>query len=334
MRPAPPLLETYEEARLLLEAKGWGIAKAAEHLSELPEMARFHISHPKMSKRTAPGSKFPIEPEVAAAVEGMETRVGYERQTEIIIRGLLALHGDPPIVDVDRLAADLRERLPASELALKLVEALEEKSGQRLTRLSQKLAERSANELTPKLAEVVEGLTPKVVEAVEALEEKASQRAARFFQPLAEKLGRVSWKQIAISAGSGALVGCFALLLAPFLPGRADAAAEPGPFVVIIPRPAADHSPAQVWFEPGALLAIGDPGGGPKRPAEQQVPTFTLPGQKVAPCDDELGQVAIYGNCWTRIADVKPPCGRLFRHEDSCYIPIAADPKKPVGPAP
>src|SRR4051812_12186053 len=31
------LLETYEEARLLLEAKGWGIAKAAEHLSELPE---------------------------------------------------------------------------------------------------------------------------------------------------------------------------------------------------------------------------------------------------------------------------------------------------------
>jgi hypothetical protein len=44
MRPTPRLLETYEEARLLLEAKGWGLAKAAEHLSELSELDRFNIS--------------------------------------------------------------------------------------------------------------------------------------------------------------------------------------------------------------------------------------------------------------------------------------------------
>ena len=103
MRSLPRLLETYEEARLLLEAKGWGLAKAAEHLSEMQEMARFHISQTKLSKKTTPGSKFPIEPEVTAAVQGMETRAGYEQQTEIITRGLFALHGDPPIVDVDRL---------------------------------------------------------------------------------------------------------------------------------------------------------------------------------------------------------------------------------------
>jgi hypothetical protein len=36
MNTLPPLLETYEEARLLLEAKGWVITKAAEHLSEMP----------------------------------------------------------------------------------------------------------------------------------------------------------------------------------------------------------------------------------------------------------------------------------------------------------
>src|SRR3954469_15905289 len=101
----------------------------------MPGLARFHISQAKLSKKTTPGSKFPIEPEVATAVQGMETRTGYERQMEIITRGLLALHGDPPIVDVDRLAAELREHLPAGELALKLVEALEEKVGQRLTRL-------------------------------------------------------------------------------------------------------------------------------------------------------------------------------------------------------
>jgi hypothetical protein len=73
---------------------------------------------------------------------------------------------------------------------------------------------------------------------------------------------------------------------------------------------------------------------GEKVPAEQQVPVRTLPGQKVAPCDAELGQVAINGNCWLRVADVKPPCGRLFRHGDACYTPIAADPKKLIGPAP
>jgi len=334
MRPLPRLLETYEEARLLLEAKGWGVAKAADHLFALPGLGGFNLSSSSFCRKTAPGTKFTIEPEVAAAVQGMETRVGYERQTDIITRGLLALHGEPPIVDVDRLAAELQERLPASELALKLVEALEEKSGQRLTRLSQKLAERSASELTPKLVEVVEGLTPKVVEAVEALEEKASQRAARFFQPLAEKLSWASWKQIAISAGSGALAACFALLLAPFLPGRADAAAEPGPLVVIVPAIAADYSSVSLWFEPGGLLAIGDPGGRPQRPAEQQVPRSTLPGQRVAPCDAEWGMEAIYGNCWVKSGSVRPPCGRLFRHGDACYIPVAADPKKPVGPAP
>src|SRR5258708_12720950 len=84
MRPLPRLLETYEEARLLLEAKGWGIAKAADHLSEMRGLARFHISHPKLSKRTAPGSKFPVEPEVAPAAEAMATRVAHDRHAVIL----------------------------------------------------------------------------------------------------------------------------------------------------------------------------------------------------------------------------------------------------------
>ncbi|HYV48717.1 MAG TPA: hypothetical protein VFA20_27855 [Myxococcaceae bacterium] len=325
----PRLLETYEEARLLLEAKGWGVSKAADHLFALPGLAGFNLSSSSFSRKTAPGSKFTIEPEVAAAVEGLETRVGFERQTEIIIRGLLALHGDPPIVDVDRLATELQERLPASEFALKLVEALEEKSGQRLTRLSQKLAERSASELTPKLVEAVGALAPKVVEAVEALEERASQRAARFFQQFAERFSRASWKQIAISAGSGALVGCLALAVAPLLPGRANAA-PPGPLMVMVFGPGADDAP--VRFDPGSLFPT--PARWGEKPLDQAVPKFTLPGQKVAPCDAEFGQVAINGNCWANQGDVKPPCGRLFRHGDKCYAPVAADPKKPVGPAP
>ena len=86
MRPVPRLLETYEEARLLLEAKGWGGEGGGAPRRDAG-LARFHISQAKLSKKTTPGSKFTIEPEVAEAVQGMETRAGYERQTEIITRG-------------------------------------------------------------------------------------------------------------------------------------------------------------------------------------------------------------------------------------------------------
>src|SRR3954463_8403482 len=112
----PPLLETYEEARLLLEAKGWGLAKAAEHLREMRELARFHISHPKLSNKTKPGSKFPIEPEVAAAVEGMQTWRGYERQTEIVAAGLRAAHADRPAA-----------RLPAVQRVFRFIRRLVER---------------------------------------------------------------------------------------------------------------------------------------------------------------------------------------------------------------
>src|SRR5689334_1518482 len=92
-----PLLETYEEARLLLEAKGWGVTKAAEYLSELPEMAPFHISHTKFSRKTTLGADKPIEPEVAAAVESLKTWPGYERKTDIVTKGLLARRGARPL---------------------------------------------------------------------------------------------------------------------------------------------------------------------------------------------------------------------------------------------
>ncbi len=148
----------------------------------------------------------------------METRIGYERQTEIVIAGLLALHGDPSIVDVGQVAADLRERLPASELAPKLVEALEQKAGQRA--------------------------------------------------PAKKRIGRAVWTRIAI-AGSGALVGCLAVLVAPLLPIRANAA-QPGPPVLIISATAADYSSVWLRFEPESVLA--GVAWGEKVPAEQQVP--------------------------------------------------------------
>ena len=60
-----------------------------------------------------------------------------------------------------------------------------------------------------------------------------------------------------------------------------------------------------------------------KRPLDQTVPFRTLPGQKVAPCNERWGEEAINGNCWVALADVKPPCdAALFRHGDKCYRPV------------
>jgi len=96
MEATLPLLESYEEARLLWVAKGWLLTKAALELAEKPELKPFNLTQPHLSRRTAPGSNLPIEPEVAAAVQGMKTWPGYERQAEIVTRGLLALHGTRP----------------------------------------------------------------------------------------------------------------------------------------------------------------------------------------------------------------------------------------------
>jgi hypothetical protein len=240
------LLETYEEARLLLEAKGWGIAKAADHLREMGELARFHISHSKLSLKTKPGAANPIEPEVAAAVEGLKTWIGHERQTEIVTAGLLAHHGTPPVPGV-----------PA----------------------------------------------------------KAHQRAWRFLRKLAQRLARASWRPVAVTAASGALVGCLVLLAA--------GVTRPGPLVVVLPGAGTDG--ATVSFDPRSLLDT--PAAWGEKPLDQPIPVKTLPGQKVAPCNAQWGEVTINGNCWTP-TDVKPPCGYLFRHGDRCYRPIAAEPTK------
>jgi serine/threonine protein kinase len=145
---------------------------------------------------------------------------------------------------------------------------------------------------------------------------------------------RLKLKGLGFLSASGAVGGLVvALLLLPvfFLLGRdllarALAAPPAGQLVLVVTNPVPGGSPA--WFEPESRLAMGEKV--PKRRYDQPVPTFTLPGQKVEPCDTGLGEVAIHGNCWAEMGAVKPPCGRIFRHEDKCYRPIAADPQKPV----
>src|SRR5204862_83057 len=65
-----------------------------------------------------------------------------------------------------------------------------------------------------------------------------------FLRKLAARVGRLSWRPVAVTAASGALVGCLVLLVA--------GVARPGHLVVILPGAGPDGS--TVRFDPGALL--------------------------------------------------------------------------------
>jgi DNA-binding transcriptional regulator YiaG len=81
----------------------------------------------------------------------------------------------------------------------------------------------------------------------------------------------------------------------------------------------------------GTLLKLG------KKTDELWIPKDAFPGQKLAKdCDASLGEEPINGGCWVPVDPrrMAPPCGKLFRHGDTCYRPVSADPAKPVGVVP
>jgi len=82
------------------------------------------------------------------------------------------------------------------------------------------------------------------------------------------------------------------------------------------------------------ITANPDVGERVKVTKERWVPNEPLPHQKKPPCDASVGQATINGGCWFSSGDLKPPCKRLWRYEDKCYIPIAEDPKQPITEAP
>jgi hypothetical protein len=98
--------------------------------------------------------------------------------------------------------------------------------------------------------------------------------------------------------------------------------------MLIVPAIAIDDSPVWLRFDTRSLFDM--PANWGEKPLDQSIPKSTLPGQKVAPCNAALGQVAINGNCWFQSGAMKPPCGLLFRQGDACYAPVAAESKKPA----
>jgi hypothetical protein len=65
------------------------------------------------------------------------------------------------------------------------------------------------------------------------------------------------------------------------------------------------------------------------KPGRRVIPKKPADWQKVPPCDAEVGEEAIQGACYLRLAR-NPPCGRLIEHEGSCLRAVAKPEKVPV----
>jgi len=60
------------------------------------------------------------------------------------------------------------------------------------------------------------------------------------------------------------------------------------------------------------------------------MPHQPLLNQAHAPCRGVARE--FFGSCWVKIADTTPPCPPdTYQEGDGCYMPLAANPKQPVG---
>jgi len=186
-------------------------------------------------------------------------------------------------------------------------------------------------------------------------------REAQLARSLARRLDQLTAKRVAVSGATGGLAGgvvaCGVLLLGAvallvfILSGRAPAWMARGSEVVRAPSVAPEPQVANVT-QPVIIIANSAQGGAPalfelntllgalatgemdkQVPRDQPIPDKPLPWQKLPPCSANLFEEEIKGGCWQG-TNAKPPCRSLFRAGDTCYRPIAADPRKGVGAQP
>jgi hypothetical protein len=300
-----PLLWTYEEARLLLEAKGWGITKAAAALSKKPELTDFDVSQASLSRNTSGGKRIAIEPEVAIAIEALETQNWYQGRTEIVIAGLRALHGSSPEVDARELALALLAHFPTNDLALKLGNAL----------LAQAQIASGNGSLLDVFAQAIAGRLPRINTA--KLARFVARRITRTVPLLS--FGRLAYIVSVASIMAVAVAGGVWLVL-DAMRGHATPRSAVSLVASVGPDGEITSDPRD-WF---AKIAEGTG----EKPVDQPVPFKPFPGQKVPPCDASYGEEEVNGGCYMG-TNVKPPCGKLYRSGNTCYRVIAAEPKKP-----
>lgn len=65
------------------------------------------------------------------------------------------------------------------------------------------------------------------------------------------------------------------------------------------------------------------------RPGRRIIPSKPADWQKKPPCDSDMGEEAIRGACYGRMAK-KPPCEKLIEYEGACYRAVAKAKEVPV----
>ena len=340
------LLQTYDEARLLWEAKGWTMEDVADELTsdkalkdELQDQ-KLDLSQASLSRKSTKGE--PLPRPVAEAIQRLATRPTREHLTGIVELGLKATRGQSTNQDPRAVAQALLAHFPTDAFARQLADAL----------VNGASTASGTGSLFDVCARAIADRLPRLP--------KAPKFARLLAQHLTQQLDRLSAGRLALSGAVGGLAGgavaCGVLLLgavallAFILSGRSPAWFGQGPEVVrapaVVPSPQAANisqpvivianatqAGTHLVFDMQALLgAVSDQQMGSKV-VDMAMPGKPLPNQKLPPCLAEAYEKELNGGCWTRIYDAKPPCGRYLFHgaEEGCYRPIAADPQKPVG---
>jgi len=333
------LLERFDEARLLLDAKGWTLEGVAGEIKEQvekqraegkqPALAEFEYSQATLSQLS--GTSRPVPPPLAELIEQLKTLPGRERATEIVETGLRVLRGQPaPQSQAPQEVAEaLLAQFPTDALAQKLAEALVKRVQGKVSPLTA-LARRLARTLAKRLGDF--GEAGEELELLHATLDATDQRVEQLEVKLdiSEEQRRKDKRELlaavfAVGALTCVFTQCQSTTTAP-----ANAATA-------APAPAA-QAPAKPAQKLGALAQAEGPEkmGEKKAPAPPEQPEFwvpkdPLPEQKLAPCNPAAGETDLNGHCWVKVADMKPPCQQLYRYGNACYRPVAASPRKSVG---
>lgn len=92
------------------------------------------------------------------------------------------------------------------------------------------------------------------------------------------------------------------------------------------PRSDVEIQLVETPLAPGELLADLTSDGGTQQ--RLGVPRKPEAWQKPPPCDEDFGEVALFGACYVKL-EKKPPCGKLREYNGGCFRGIAKAPRPP-----
>ncbi len=308
---------TFEEGRLLWEAKGWDLERLSDEIAafvkDKPDLKKFEYSASTLQRRSVTDRYMPRP--ISELIEALKVHPGREHLTEIVETGLRVVHGEriSRKVNPKELAQELAQCFPADDFAQRLANALATLApttpGLDVDQLAVALSAKLSQPDVDQLAEALSARLPKppgldVDQLAGALSAKLPKpNVDALLASVTHRLTRAAW----IAAGFiVAVLGLF-LLLGQRTPQS--------PAVVVL------NGIADLRFiEPPLVLWTGEAIEMGKR--RLTLPDRPFKGQAKPPCNAADHEVELGGGCWVKLA-ASAPCGaKAYEHAGSCYIPV------------